>query len=1005
MRLLRLDIQRMPGFEKEGFAYENLSSGIHVIWGPNGSGKSTTCRAIKALLWPLAQPQISPLLLHSDWLWQGERISVVREASKQTIPSILAEKLASVSPKSYFFVLDDLFDTQENDLAQMVAQEMHGGYNLEGILESYRLPPRLGYLEASHLAKVRHELDGIAQEQSKIAEREEELTRLRKQIEEAKQAQKLLEKVDIALECLRLKGEIGEIDSRVQTLPSELALLREEDDHLLEELLRKDSKGEFEPLDLHVAKEHSAQAAEIYGDMQKLQIRIETREEEKTSLEHSLEEHARALDVTPEELLNGYSFAGRDEEESVRDGAALLLQWLAEKQDPSHFLAHIFLVGSALFLGIVSFMKTESVFLIFSMLLLLISGLLFVRPILRKKQTREQYLGLHLPAPKKWEMLEVQALLDTLRKQYLGGVDLQLHCEELRRARDTIMKLQTSKGHLQEMQKKILEIQADFFSLLPSDLGSFSPKEALFRFQARMEMQKHRQQLEQLQKRIHCFGPQPLEEFRKKLALVPEYKRLCEEKIRLEDRYHQGFLKIKDKTLLANSSEAIEEMQRALKERASLLESLQALETSITQDVHLAQASKRFSEANERVYAANVAYLEKEKEWKDHLIGQAFMRQLEERFTKEQCPEVLKISNRYFEAFSLGNYRLEAMAKEQDSHRFRIFDKRRERSVFIEEISRGAGLQLLLAVRLGYLALHEKSELRLPLFFDEVLCHVDDDRFPWIAEALIHIAKERQIFLFTCQRASLQAWESIAKEKQIAMNFIDLEEIHTHKRKERTAFPVVKKFSPKAPNDGEDLAAYAEKMGLPGIDFTLPLSEQPVWSILETSQELFAMLQRGIKTVGHLLTIFALHPKMVENPVKLLERKALLEKFLSLKKIGVSPLVLRDHLEDAVKKDILSETFLDAVDECAGSVGRNGALLIQALKEKAVKRFQTKSIESLEEHFLENGFIDTRKPLSMEEIEKELYAAASTLTPEMLATISLFVANKSSDMSSIVPSN
>ena len=52
MKLKRLAVRRMPGFEDRGFDLEDLSEGLNLIVGPNASGKTTICRAIRALLWP-----------------------------------------------------------------------------------------------------------------------------------------------------------------------------------------------------------------------------------------------------------------------------------------------------------------------------------------------------------------------------------------------------------------------------------------------------------------------------------------------------------------------------------------------------------------------------------------------------------------------------------------------------------------------------------------------------------------------------------------------------------------------------------------------------------------------------------------------------------------------------------------------------------------------------------------------------------------------------------------
>ncbi len=118
MRLIDLDIQRMPGFEKEGFAYTDLAGGIHIICGPNGSGKTTTCRAIRSLLWPCEEKEIFPLLVHSHWECMGEKLFVAREGSKHIIAEQLSEKTFHSSNAFLFFCLGRLVQSTREGISQ-----------------------------------------------------------------------------------------------------------------------------------------------------------------------------------------------------------------------------------------------------------------------------------------------------------------------------------------------------------------------------------------------------------------------------------------------------------------------------------------------------------------------------------------------------------------------------------------------------------------------------------------------------------------------------------------------------------------------------------------------------------------------------------------------------------------------------------------------------------------------------------------------------------------------
>ncbi len=895
----------------------------------------------------------------------------------------------------------------------MVAEEIQGGFNLAPIREQYAMPPRLGCNEASQLAKYRREFDIIAMEHGKITEREGLLVRLKQQIEEAKRAKKQLEQVECAIGCAHLRRSIDEVTMRLEQFPRELSLLRIEDEESLEELLHKQPKLPFEKFDIESARKNLREASILYDEIQRIDGRIEGRKEERDSLEICLHEHAHILGVAPKQLLDELSYlphsASDGEKEQIIEGARLLLEWLNGERNAIEFLFHLLLIGFCFLLTIVAFVQKESLLIVLSTFSLMASIATFLRSAFQRKKIIRSYELLNLPCPKCWEKKEIDGLLTLLEERFLAGLDLQLRYDEIKKAREIVIALKRIEIPLEEMLKEREKKLGEFIELLPRSLREKPLKAALEEFSNLIGIQDSVVKLEQLQKRINCFSCDPLEEFRHKKGLLRDYGATCEEKTRLEGRFEQALLQLTDRALLFDSLESLQEKQCSLQSLALSMESLREQETSIVQEINHAFSSKRYQEASHKIQNSALALKQKEKEWKANLFGLAFLKEIEERFEREQKPEVLKRAGSYFEKFSLGSYAIDTVKRQGGAHRFCLFDRKRERPVFIEELSRGLELQLLLAVRLGYLEVHEKEQLRLPLFFDEVLCHVDDDRFSWIAKALIEVAQERQIFLFTCQRSTMYAWKKVAKENPGAcIKFIDLEELQGQEKKNRSGIQMpAKQPVARRPFPEEPLAAYAKDLGLSGLNVLHKLVEQPSWLVFQSAEELFQALSMKIKTVGHLLTILALHPKTFSDGEMIQSKSALLEKFLGLSRVGNPPSIERHDLEIAINKGIFSSHFLDAVDLCTDRVGRKGEALLNALKNKEVKRFQEKSIRALEEHLRDEGFIDLRRPFSEEEIRTELEAVAVQFTPEIASYIdylvSLFVANKSCVMSSIEP--
>jgi energy-coupling factor transporter ATP-binding protein EcfA2 len=722
MKLVDLDIQRMPGFEEGGFAYRDLKEGVHVIWGPNGSGKTTTCKAIKALLWPNESPKLHPVLLQSRWQCKAELIDIAKEGSWLKMPEELKAKLMGTSCHAYFFALDDLFEDREKDLVKLFINEMHGGYDFSDLWQQVALTPRFGFLEANQVANQKLELEKVKREQARIVQNESKLLHIEEEIEASQAAIALRTLVESALECAKLKKETEAVVFKGTWLP-----------------------------------------------------------------------------------------------------------WF--------------------------------------FLLLGLSILMFF---------------------------------------FFG-----------------------------------------YWALLPLMLS------ALF-------LKRHLQEKSAMQK----------------------------QKAHLEGRLSQAMLKVtKKKHYLDCSIEELEEEMKKLSSVASNLPYLLEEKKQIEQEVQMAILSKSFEAASVKIESAKEAFAKKREHAKKVLLARAFLKRVQERYENERQPLVLQKAAEYFRLFSLGSFDLHALKNEL----FRIWDRKNERYCKQEELSYGIRVQLLLALRLGFLWASEKG-LGIPLFMDEILCHVDDDRFAVVSEAILQIGKERQVFLFTCQRYSFEVW------KNLGAHGIDLEEIQGKQRKQRTVVSFVSAMKlAREPHPDEDKRAYAQEMGLLAPSLDLKFTDQPSWTLLKTASDIYRMHASGVKTLGHLLAI--------SSDEEHREKAQVLKKALELGKIGKAKEVTRSDLEHAAKEGVFSRSFLDAVDECCKKNRGDAKKLLDALEGSEVKRFLTRYKENLKEYFLDHGFLDLREPLSEEQMRDELCQLSTSHSLENVEFISyllsVFVANKSSGMSQL----
>ena len=191
-----LNIVRAPGFETEGFALDGFSSGINLVHGPNAAGKTTTADSIERLLWPDAaddgEQLVGQLMLNGE-RWRVDVVNGHVECQRNG-QEAAAPNLPSVEQRDrYRLSLHDLLqqETRNESFAKTIERESAGGCDLSAAHDelNYRDSPitrRKGvYQDADEAVETwrdeRTDAKGLEEERSR-------LTKLRNELEEAKQA-------------------------------------------------------------------------------------------------------------------------------------------------------------------------------------------------------------------------------------------------------------------------------------------------------------------------------------------------------------------------------------------------------------------------------------------------------------------------------------------------------------------------------------------------------------------------------------------------------------------------------------------------------------------------------------------------------------------------------------------------------------------------------------------------------------------------------------------------
>jgi len=235
VKIRKLSIRRMPGFEQKGFDLPELSDGLNVVIGPNASGKTTACRAIRGLLWPGTIAGTSPVSLVGDWAdgeqalrleLEGTRLTCQQEGVPAEMPPLPGAHLATC----FTITIDDLFQgaQTDSDLAARISREMAGGYDLNAVRRSdiLKLSSRHGKKELDQLKQTRHTANAIRADHEALLREENELGKLQHQAQEALDARARLVRLGNARELADVRSQAALAKTTLDAFPADMDRLR-----------------------------------------------------------------------------------------------------------------------------------------------------------------------------------------------------------------------------------------------------------------------------------------------------------------------------------------------------------------------------------------------------------------------------------------------------------------------------------------------------------------------------------------------------------------------------------------------------------------------------------------------------------------------------------------------------------------------------------------------------------------------------------------------------------
>ncbi|NLK14360.1 MAG: AAA family ATPase [Spirochaetales bacterium] len=333
-------------------------------------------------------------------------------------------------------------------------------------------------------------------------------------------------------------------------------------------------------------------------------------------------------------------------------------------------------------------------------------------------------------------------------------------------------------------------------------------------------------------------------------------------------------------------------------------------------------------------------------------LAHSIIADLKEETERDHQPEVIRRSSEWLLRITHNRYSLNA-GKED----FRAFDHAEDRSLALEELSSGTRIQVLFALRMGYLeTLEEGSNIALPIFFDEIMANSDDERSLAIAEAIGSIAEERQVFYATAQTDEVV---KLKRQAETPPRLIDLEQLRLKEAVERRPFTAPKIVPRKEIPFEEEYHQYAKTLKIAQADLFTPVEQLSAWYLCLDSAELHELLMRNLDKAG---------TARISTP-PLSRRFLLLKEAQRLARTGREKTLTPADLGDPGLAINKSTNYYQSI---VAFVQRNkvtGSGLLQAIADKKeIKNISADTLQTITEWLVRNSFLSEENAHTKEEI-------------------------------------
>ncbi len=157
------------------------------------------------------------------------------------------------------------------------------------------------------------------------------------------------------------------------------------------------------------------------------------------------------------------------------------------------------------------------------------------------------------------------------------------------------------------------------------------------------------------------------------------------------------------------------------------------------------------------------------EEWLTCMYSMHFLQEAQHQYESGRQPQIVSQANEFLQAMTAKRYSLAVSEDGKSIYTIDQMSNKKDAKFW----SSGTGDQVYLALRLAMVLSFERQLEALPVVLDDIFVRFDEARQRQTLRFLMDLAKEQQIFLFTCHAQTMRIAEDVGKEQR-AGSFVRL---------------------------------------------------------------------------------------------------------------------------------------------------------------------------------------------------------------------------------------